>query len=166
MKRLLIDLPTLAEEGKNFAGELPPEIFDLPEDDAKPTGPLLYDVHVQRFESELFISGSLSAPFEFTCVRTIHPFIQTIKIDRADLSIEIGNESVIDITDALREEILIQFPANPRCEDGDDEHVCEIDSRYLAVDKPDETAVDSAPRAASDDRWSALDALDNLDSER
>ena len=34
--RLLIDLPTLPEEGKNFIGELPVEILDLPAHDAKP----------------------------------------------------------------------------------------------------------------------------------
>jgi hypothetical protein len=43
---------------------------------------------------------------------------------------------------------------------------CEIDPRYLAIDKPADDTVETRPRAAGDDRWSALDALDNLDSER
>ena len=42
---------------------------------------------------------------------------------------------------------------------------CEIDPRYLAVDKPVGDTVETRPRATGDDRWSALDALDNLDSE-
>lgn len=166
MKRLLIDLPTLPEEGKNFSGELPAEIFDLPAHDAKAVGPLVYELYVQRFASELLLSGSISAPFEFTCVRTLHPFVQTISLGETNMSLEIGSESVIDATDALREEILIHFPADPRCDDADQPMHCEIDPRYLAVDKDATGAVETAPRAAGDDRWSALDALDQLDSER
>ena len=62
-KRLMIDLASLPEEGRRFAGELPQEIFDLPEDDAQPVGPLEYDVLAQRFGSELLLTGLLSAPF-------------------------------------------------------------------------------------------------------
>ena len=42
--RLIIDLANLPEEGKAFAGELPKEIFDLPEDDAQAVGPLEYEL--------------------------------------------------------------------------------------------------------------------------
>lgn len=164
--RLSIDLHTLPEEGKNFSGELPPEIFDLPEHDAKPVGPLSYDLHVQRFGSELLLSGSLSAPFELTCVRTVHPFTKTIRVDPANISVEIEDEGSVDATEALREEILLEIPDYPRCDEADEPMHCEIDPRYLAVDKPSGDAVETRPRAAGDDRWSALDALDNLDSER
>ncbi len=166
MKRFLIDLPTLPEEGRNFAGELPAEIFDLPAHDAKAVGPLEFDLHVQRFSSELLLSGKLSAPFEFTCVRTLHPFVKTIRIEHADMSLEIGNESLIDATDVLREEVLIHFPADPRCDEADEPMHCEIDPRYLAVDKGEQGAVETPPRAEGDDRWSALDALKQHDSER
>jgi uncharacterized metal-binding protein YceD (DUF177 family) len=164
--RLLIDLPTLPEEGKNFSGELPAEIFDLPEHDAKPLGPLSYDLHVQRFGSELLLSGSLSAPFEFICVRTIHPFAKTIAVEGANVSVEIEHEGIVDATEAVREEILLAFPDYPRCDEADEPQHCEIDPRYLAVDKPAGDGVETRPRAQGDDRWAALDALDNLDSER
>ena len=78
--RLIIDLANLPDEGKGLSGELPKEIFDLPEGDAQPVGPLEYDVWAQRFGSEILLTGSLSAAFEFTCVRTLHPFVQTIHL--------------------------------------------------------------------------------------
>ncbi|MEO7100436.1 MAG: hypothetical protein ABI162_13830 [Luteolibacter sp.] len=160
-RRLTIDLGGLPEEGKAFSGELPKEIFDLPEDDAQATGPLEYDLWAQRFGSELLLTGTLSAPFEFTCVRTLHPFIQTIRVDAA-ISIEIEREAEIDASDALREEVLINFPVDPRCEEGDVPQKCEIDSRYLSVDKSAEDGLPTPPRAESDDRWSALDILKDL----
>ena len=160
--RLEIDLAGLPEEGKGFSGELAGDIFDLSEGDARPVGPLSYDLWVQRFGSELLLTGSLSAPFEFTCVRTLHPFIQTIRLENAAVSIEIGNECEIDAAEALREEVLIHFPVDPRCEEGDVPQKCEIDPRYLSVDKPAGNALPTPPRAGGDDRWSALDTLKDL----
>lgn len=159
---LTIDLAGLPEEGRSFSGELPKEIFDLPEGDAKAVGPLEYDLWAQRFGSEVLLTGSLFAPFEFTCVRTLHPFVQTIRLDAAAISIEIGNEAEIDATEALREEVLINFPVDPRCEEGDVPQKCEIDPRYLSVDKPAEDELPTPPRAGGDDRWSALDNLKDL----
>jgi uncharacterized protein len=159
---LIIDLATLPEEGKAFAGELPAAVFDLPEGDAVPLGPLEYDLWVQRFGSELLLTGTLSAPFEFTCVRTLHPFKQTIRLEGAAVSVEIGNQGEIDANDALREEILIHFPVDPRCEEGDEPQQCEIDPRYLSVDKPEVDTLPTPPRDGGDDRWSALDDLKDL----
>lgn len=160
--RLVIDLATLPEQGKQLAGELPPEIFDLPPADAAPASPLGYDLHIQRFGSELLVTGSLEAAFDFTCVRTLHPFRQTIRLQGVALSLEITAETPLDLTDALREEILIQFPADPVCDHGDTPMRCEIDPRYLAVDKPAPDDVEPAPPRGGDQRWAALDALKDL----
>ena len=158
----MIDLANLPEEGKAYSGELPLEIYELPEGDAQPVGPLVYDLWVQRFGSELLCTGSLATPFEFTCVRTLHPFVQTIALEAAAVSLEIEREGEIDATDAVREEVLINFPVDPRCEDGDVPQQCEIDSRYLSVDKSATDELSTPPRAESDDRWSALDTLKDL----
>ncbi len=158
-RRFTIDSGSLPEEGKAYSGELPKEIFDLSEGDAVPMGSLVYDIWAQRFGSEILLTGSLSAPFEFTCVRTLHPFVQTIRLENAAISLEVAGEGEIDATDALREEILINFPVDPRCEDGDLPQKCEIDSRYLSVDKPVDDGLPTPPRDGSDDRWSALDNL-------
>ncbi len=161
-KSLKIDLANLPEEGKAFAGELPPEIYDLPEGDAVPTGPLVYDLWVQRFGAELLLTGSLSSPFQFTCVVTLKEFIQTIRLEDVAISLEIENQGEIDATDGLREEILINFPIDPRCDEGDVPEPCEVDSRYLSVDKSGGDELPTPPRAGSDDRWSALDTLKDL----
>jgi len=160
--RLIIDLASLPEEGREYSGELPPEIFDLPPGDAVPTGALTYDLFAKRFEDELLLTGRLSAPFEFTCVRTLHPFVQTIVLENAAISLEIGHAAEMDATEALREEVLLQFPADPRCDAADEPQECEIDSRYLSVDKPASDGLTTPPRDGGDDRWSALDRLSHL----
>ena len=73
--------------------------------------------------------------------------MQTIRLEESAISVEIENEGDIDATEALREEILINFPVDPRCEEGDVPQQCEIDPRYLSVDKPSgRWATHSAPR--------------------
>ena len=160
MKSLLINLAELPEDGGNFAGDLDSGVFGLPEGDAAPLGPLHFDLHAQRFESELLLRGRLSAPFEFTCVRTLKRFKKTISLENAAISLEIGAQGEIDATEALREELLINFPEYPRCDEGDTPEPCEIDPRYLAVDKPAADDVESPPARDGDSRWDALDALD------
>lgn len=160
--KLIIDLANLPEEGESLSGELPKDIFDLGEGDAQAVGPLHYELWAQRFGSELLLTGMISAPFEFTCVRTLHPFVQTIRLDSAAISLEIDKDALIDATEALREEVLIHFPIDPRCEEGDEPVECEIDSRYLSVDKPPEDGLSTPPRDEGDDRWSALDNLKDL----
>lgn len=162
---LIIDLATLPEEGKAFSGELDGAVFDLPKGDAVCVGPMEYDLWVQRFESELLATGSVAAPFEFTCFITLKPFTKTIHLRKAAVSVEIGNSGQIDISEALREEILIEFPSVPRCDEGDAPESCEIDSRYLAVDKPGEDDLSIAPRSEGDDRWSALNDLTGLNDQ-
>ncbi len=162
---LIIDLASLPEDGERYSGALSEEIFDLREKDGKAVGPLHYDLHAQRFEGELLLVGSLNALFEFTCVVTLQKFEQTIALDSAALSIEIGNTGQMDVTQNLREELVLEFPINPRCDEGDVPIPCEVDSRYLAVDKSDENDLSPAPRNKGDDRWSALNDLPGLNDQ-
>ena len=159
---LVIDLATLPEEGKTFSGELDGKIFDLPPGDAAPAGPLEYCLYAQRFGSELLLTGALAAKFNFTCGVTLKAFLKTIRLDSAAVSVEIGTTEEIDATPALREEIILEFPASPRCDQGDIPEPCELDSRYLAVDKSSETGISPLPRREGDDRWSALNDLTGL----
>jgi len=158
-----IDLANLPSEGQHFEGELPPEVFDLQESDIISVSPLKYSLFAQRFDTELLLTGSLEATFELSCMRSLHPFKQTISMPSAAVSIELGNDGFIDPAPQIREEILIELPTNPRCEDGDTPGNCEIDPKYLAVDKPTDDGVEPAPAPKKPNPWGALDALDSQD---
>jgi hypothetical protein len=157
-EKLEIDLALLPEEGKAYAGELDPKVFGLSEKDAKPMGGLEYDLYVQRFDDELLLRGYLGSPFEFMCVITNKLFVQTISIEEAAVSVEVVS-GTIDVTEALREEVLINFPSYPRCDEGDEPMECKLDERYLALDKPAEDSVSDAPSDEQGDQWSALDGF-------
>ncbi len=158
-----IDLANLPAEGQHFEGELPPEIFELEESDIISVSPLKYSLFTRRFDTELLLTGSLEATFELTCMRSLHPFKQTISMPSAAVSIELGNDGIVDPAPQIREEILLELPTNPRCEDGDTPGNCQIDPKYLAVDKPTDDGVEPAPAPEKPNPWGALDALDSQD---
>ncbi len=160
---LLIDPSTLPEDGISLAGELPADLFDFPpHDDAKAVSPLHYDLFVQRFGSELLLRGDLQSSFELTCVVTLQRFVQTIRLAEIAVSLELESEAPIDIADYLREEIVIELPADPRCDEGDVPMECKLNSPYLVLDKTTDSDLSSPPPPPADLRWSALDALSDL----
>jgi len=162
--QLIIDTATLPEEGQSFSGELDPSIFSFPKNDTKCIGPLFYDLYIQHFDSELLLRGSLSAPMEFTCVRDLELFVKTLENNDVCASVEVSGGE-IDITDTLREEILILFPDYPHCDDADDPKECILDSRYLVVDNTPLDEVKTPPAAEQPNPWAALDAIDDDSSE-
>jgi uncharacterized metal-binding protein YceD (DUF177 family) len=119
---------------------------------------------VQRFEGEVLLQGSLSCPFEFECVRTLHPFVKTITLPQAAVAIEVGNFGEVDATEALREELLLEIPNHPTCDIADTPQKCEIDPLYLAVDKGHSDEVGPArKRTAAGRLWTPFKRM-NLNS--
>ncbi len=159
MKRLRIDLETLPEEGKVFSGELDGELFGIDDDEVHSIGDLSFDLTVRRFEGELFLQGKISAPFEFRCVRCLEYFPMTMELNDFAVSLEIEGQSVMDATDALREEILLEFPAYPRCEDSGTLKACIMKNEHFGVDKQGETGVNTSAPNGESGVWDALDAL-------
>ena len=157
--RFTINLESLPEEGEEVSLDLDPGFFGLPETEGKPAGPVEIDGRVQRFENELLYTGYIAAPFQFTCTGCLREFVQTIELETTAVAHEIETGGDVDITDDVREELLINFPAHPRCTEADEELQCLIDPRYLAVDKQAGGDVETPPTPPVDDRWSALDGL-------
>lgn len=158
-----ITLAYLPEEGQSFRGELDKSALATTEADlVQPHTAFHYDIHVQRFDDELLVRGYLETTMQMTCVRSDHHFLQTFAVEEFAASVEI-DAGTIDLTDALREELFIQLPTNPTCDDGDENIPCKIDSEYLAVDKPTETSVNEPPAADGEKKWSSnWDALNSM----
>lgn len=159
MKRFRIELDHLPEDGKQFEGELEREVFGVDSAGIKAIGPLHFDLHIQRFEGELFIQGKLSALFEFACVRCLDVFEKTVCIDDFSASVEIDGQLVIDLTDVLREEIVIEFPSYPQCAESDEEKACNLQSEHFRVDKEGHSGVNTPAPSSNSGIWDALDSL-------
>ncbi|MEG1740375.1 MAG: hypothetical protein RR250_03530 [Akkermansia sp.] len=159
MKKLCIDLDTLPAEGKSISGEIDGDIFGIDSDELRSVGALTFELHVQQFEEELFLRGKIAAPFLFRCVRCLHHFPMTMKLDNFSESVEISGKRQVDVSDVLREELVMEFPAYPKCEDSDMENPCNIKSTHFGVDKEGQMGVNSPAPSGNSGVWDALDAL-------
>ncbi len=157
-----IDLRNLPPEGRDLAGSVLPAFFDLREnDDIKAVSPLTYELNVLLDNKDLLITGKVDATFELMCGRCLQRFQQRVEMD--DYQTEIAVEdpaATIDLTDAIREDILLALPSYPRCEDGNVEpRECPAQGRFEPA--ADESAPDKSAEAQAPGVWNVLDQLKN-----
>jgi uncharacterized protein len=158
MNPFQFDIRNLPTEGKQITGKLPASFFQLPENDpVKPTTPLLYDLNVVRDGKDIIVTGSLNATFQLNCGRCLEAFLQEVDLPEYQAEMPIEKETTMDLTELVREDILLTLPNFPRCEDGNVEpRDCPAQGRF----DPAALAAE-ADEAPGGDRgvWNALDKL-------
>ncbi|QBG46511.1 DUF177 domain-containing protein [Verrucomicrobia bacterium S94] len=151
MKILVARIP---EEGSNYEGDEPGAILHAEEEQfLRNPGDVHYKLYAQRVSEELVIRGELNVDVELQCARCAEFFSTRVGVSdflRACPAPE-GTDSV-DITEDLREEILLHVPGFPVCSEAC-KGVCaqcgtDLNKSSCACEK------DEGPSA-----WSALDEL-------
>ena len=111
---MTIDTSRVDPEGEELEGEV--DCVDLDEPFVKPFGGVRYVLHVQVFGSELLVRGRLEQDFDLVCSKCGRDFDTTVKVPDFTASFEVGEkQSVVDITDEVREAVLLELPAYPEC---------------------------------------------------
>lgn len=155
---LLIDPKNLPDEGLQLDGRLPESVMDLDADDfVQVRGPLAYQLHVFRDDDSLIITGKLSAAFELQCGRCAETFLTTISLDPYGQDLPIENDSPIDLTTVLREDILLALPNHPRCETSTvSPRECPAKDQFPASQEP---LTDAGNQSDDGKVWEVLDQL-------
>jgi uncharacterized protein len=114
---LKILLARIPEEGTNYEGDDPGSILQVENDPlVRKAGDVRYALYAQRVSGELVVRGTLAAELEMRCARCSEFFSTTVAVSdflRA-YSAPKGMDSV-DITEDLREEILLHIPGFAVC---------------------------------------------------
>ncbi len=154
-----IDLRHLPADGKQITGTLPSSFFDLsPADTVQAESPMTYDLLVMRDGADLVVTGSLSAEFSLECGRCLERFRQCVDLADYQSEVPIEKEGTMDLTDLVREDILLALPNFPRCEDGNvDLRDCPAEGRFETAESP----LASETADADSGIWNALDQLKN-----
>ena len=155
---LIISLEEFPEEGRYLSGELDAALFGIDSAALRSTGPLRYELEVQLFETELMVRGRLSAPFELCCDRCLNMFPYEVELDDFALSYDVKGKLALDITDDIREEVILELPSYPKCEISGLE--CEINDTFgdFRLDKDPQPGVNSAT-PSGESVWDALDSF-------
>jgi uncharacterized protein len=142
-----VHLKQIPAQGLHLEGEENCPIQELQSEGICCTGPLHYDIDVGVAGGALWANGSLSQPVELRCVSCLEKFVHAIRVPAFAVHTELRGPETVDLTPAMREEILLNLPAHPHC-DRDGDRVCK--AKQLVPEEQD---------AEQSSDWSALDKL-------
>lgn len=154
-EKLLIDVARLDAEGEDLSGVLDDAVLEMAEDPyLHPFAGIRYELFAQVLGTELLVRGTLAQDFDSVCSRCGADFDFTVNVPDFTVSVEIGEKTeFIDLTDELRQCIILALPTYPVCRQ-DCRGVCATCGKNL----------NEGPCACShdetDSRWGALDALE------
>ena len=139
--RLVIDVTRIGRDGEELSGVLDDAVLELTGDLVRPFGGIRYELGAMLFGRELLVRGKLAQDFDAVCSRCGKDFDFTVKVDDFTTSIAVDDKTIeVDLTEELRESVLIELPNYP---------VCRADCPGIAVESGE----------GADARWSALDGL-------
>ncbi|MGF1655568.1 MAG: DUF177 domain-containing protein [Verrucomicrobiales bacterium] len=118
MKNLIVHSQQIPPEGQQFACDLDLDWQDVENQEVQNISPLHCDFDVGLDGSGFWAQGSLSCEAQFLCVRCLETFQGRVEVENFALFKELpsgARDHVVDLTEDLREEILLVFPAHPNC---------------------------------------------------
>lgn len=111
-----IHLNQIPQDGGHFEGEDPASILELGGTDIVPLTPVRYSLDVGTSDGGLFATGHLAVDLDLTCVGCLEHFTLPLEVDNFACQVELTGSEEIDLTDALKEDILLALPPHPRCD--------------------------------------------------
>lgn len=151
-----ISLHDIPEDGFHLEGRLPANVFDLAANDVQATGPVEYRIDLVPSGGGIVATGRVSAEFEMECVRCLGRFHRRIELDPYEADIDPEGKNTINLTARLREDILLDLPAYPRCDQGTEPRQCPVGDRFAAPSPVEEGPGESGPPQAPG-AWEALE---------
>lgn len=154
-EKLLIDVARLDPEGEDLSGVLDDAVLEMANDPySHPFAGIRYELFAKVLGTELLVRGTLSQDFDSVCSRCGADFDFTVNVPDFTVSLEVDEKTeFIDLTDELRQCIILALPTYPVCRQ-DCLGVCPTCGKNL----------NEGPCACRqnepDSRWGALDALE------
>ena len=109
----------IPEEGSHYEGDEPASIMELEKDPfIKNAGDVHYTLYAQHVSDEVVVRGSLSVDMSLKCTRCAE-FFSTTVTDSDFLRAYTASKDLdsVDITEDIREDILLSIPDFPICSD-------------------------------------------------
>lgn len=138
-------------DGLHLEGEEDSALLKLSDPLLQPAGPVHYSLDVGLSGGGLFATGNVGVDLHAQCVVCLEQFIYPLNVPEFACQVELGKAETVDLTEPVREDILLALPPHPHC-DWNGERECPG-----AFHREAETA--SEPDTEKPDVWGALDQL-------
>jgi uncharacterized metal-binding protein YceD (DUF177 family) len=147
-----VHLNQIPIDGSHVEGTESSKILDLKEPDIQPVSDVLYSLDVGLSDGGLFATGEVGVDLELNCVACLERFRFPLRVPTFACQIELTGSETVDLTEPVREDILLALPPHPHC-DWSGEKVCQgVFPRSTTEDA-------GQPSADNRDAWGALDQL-------
>jgi uncharacterized protein len=112
-----IHVSRVPEGGLKEQASYDPAPLDMDRQDIHLTEPFAVDVFVVKAERELVVDAAIRCPIRMSCARCLEEFPRTLSL-KALFSYPVQPTDVVDITDDVRQEIILAYPMIPVCQPG------------------------------------------------
>lgn len=110
-----INITQVPQEGLYLKEEIDPAKLDLETDLIKFHSPLKIKVQVTRITNALTVKLNIGAVLSASCARCLDDFEWEFSKD-ANLTFPLESSDIfIDLNDAIREEVILDYPIKPLC---------------------------------------------------
>ena len=109
-----IDINRVPEEGLREHATYDPSTLDMEREDIHLREPLEVDAMITKARKELMVKVDIRCPLQLTCARCLEDFSMTLT-PAGLFSYQISSAQVVDITDDVRQEIMLAYPMIPLC---------------------------------------------------
>lgn len=109
-----IDVNRIPEEGLQEHATYDPSEMDMERFDIRLDAPFEVDAMIMKADRELVVTAQIHCPVRFTCARCLEEFASKVETNSI-FSYKIGPADVVDITDDVRQEIILAYPMIPLC---------------------------------------------------
>jgi len=111
-----VNVKHIVEEGLLITGNLPPSIFDIDESDRLDSpNPLAYDLMAFLTAHTILIRGTLRTTLRCRCDRCLHYYDHLVENSDVCLFYEEVTDDFLDLTEDVREDLLLSFPQKFLC---------------------------------------------------
>lgn len=149
-----IHLNQIPPDGLHLEGEEDCPLAELEAEGIRCAGPMSYKIDIGMSGHELWANGSISQPIEVTCVSCLEKFVYDVRVPAFAVMRELHGPETVDLTPAMREDLLLNLPAHPHC-DAQGMRECK------GAAKPGTNPADEKQQRAAkrEHDWGALDQL-------
>ena len=109
-----IHVNSIPEEGVQQHERYDPSAMDMDREDVHPQSPFEVDVFVARSDRELIVKADIQCPLRCTCARCLEDFTDRVETG-AVFTYRVQPTDVVDITDDVRQEVILAYPMVPVC---------------------------------------------------
>ena len=110
-----IHVNRVPEEGLKDHATYDPTTMDMDRFDVHLREPFEVDAFIAKADRELVINVDIRCPIVLSCARCLEEFRSTVRAD-AVFSYKVKPTDIVDITNDVRQEIILGYPMVPICQ--------------------------------------------------